>query len=51
MYWPRVKSRKMLTDRKDGGKDRGIDVHWSWENCVEEFILVSIGNMRQNRFV
>lgn len=51
MYWPCVKYRKMLTDLQDGGKDSGTGVHWSWDNCVEEFILVSIRNICQNRFV
>lgn len=37
----------MLTDLQDGGKESGIDVHWSWDSCVEEFILVSIGNVSE----
>lgn len=51
MSWPCVEYRKMLADLQDGGKDSGIDVHWRWDSCAEEFILVSIGNMCQNRFV
>lgn len=50
MCWPSVKYRKMLTDLQDGDKDSGTDVHWSWDNCVEEFILVSIGNIRTDLF-
>lgn len=51
MYCPCVEYRKMLTDLQDGGKDSGIDLHWSWDSCVGEFILVSTGNTCQNRFV